>query len=207
MKKLGKFVVIILIVIMIILGKKIIDTKTFDYSEIVSDSLSSYYISGVTTDLKPIIELLDKYKNDDNIIQGIQTYSDNIVGGWYTYLDNKYLCDKSNVNSCRVQLDEFKVLSTRLNNLYTYKSSKGITIILPSVYNNLKYEGEKKITDLDKIVASPSAKSPSDSEEIRNKKCASAVDCENCREGLCKCYYVTQDKIRETVTCKKEESQ
>lgn len=206
-KKAGKFIVIILIVIMIIVGKKIIDNKTFDYTDIVNDSLSSYYISGIVDDLKPIIDLFEKYKSDDNIVQNIQTYSDDIIGRWYTYLDDKYLCDRSNVNSCRVQLEEFKILATRLNNLYTYRSSKGYTIILPSVYNNLKHEGDKKIADLEKVVASPSAKSPYNSEEIRAQKCNAAVDCENCREGLCKCYYVTENKTRESITCKKDTTQ
>lgn len=206
-KKIGKIIILVVIVCAILFGKSYIDNKTFDYTEIVSDSLSSYFISGNSSELKPIIDLLDKYKSDSKITYNIQSYSFEVVGSWYTYLDDKYYCDKNNLNSCKAQLEEFKLLAIRLNDLYTYKNNNGYSIILPSAYNNLKSEGEKKVAGLEKIVASPSAKNPSTSEEIRLSRCKSAIDCESCREGLCKCYYITENKTRDSVMCVKENQQ
>ncbi len=203
-KNIGKIIFIIFIILAVFMGKKYIDNKTFDYTEIVTNSLSSYFVSGSTNELKPIIELLEKYRKDEQMVYNIQTYSFEIVGSWYLYLDDKYYCDKNNLNSCKAQLEEFKTLSTRLNDLYNYKSSNNYTIILPSAYSNLKSEGEKKITALNKIVASPSSKNPYTSEEIRQRRCESAIDCENCRDGICKCYYITEDKTRDSVMCVKE---
>ncbi len=204
-KKAIKIFLVILFVLGIFFGKRYIDSMTFDYTEIVNDSLSSYYVSGVINDLKPIVELLEKYNNDEKMRNNIQTYSFKIVGGWYTYLDGKYFCDRGNLNSCKIQFEEFNALSSKLTGLYNYKSKNGYTIILPSGFNNLKSEGDKKIAGLKKIIESPSAKNPSDSEEIRIKKCKVAVDCEGCRDGVCKCYYINENNNREVVTCQKEE--
>ncbi len=201
-KNIGKLILLILVVVGIFFAKNYIDKKTFNYSEIVDGSLSSYYVSGAINDLKPIIELIEKYKKDEKMLYNIQTYSFEVVGGWYTYLDDKYICDKNNLNSCKAQLAEFKILTTKLNDLYTYRSSNSYTIILPSAYNNLKTEGEKKMSGLEKIIASPSAKNPYNSEEIRLQKCSKAVDCDGCRDGLCKCYYVNENKTRESISCK-----
>lgn len=204
-KNIMKIITLLVFVSAILWGKGYIDEMTFDYTDIVNNSLSSYYASGVINDLKPIVELLEKYNGNEKIRSEIQTYSFNIVGGWYTYLDGKYFCDRGNLNSCKIQYEEFNSLSSKLTGLYNYKSKNGYTIILPSGYNNLKSEGDKKIAGLKKIIDSPSAKNPSDSEEIRAQKCKVAVDCESCRDGVCKCYYINESNGRETVTCQKDE--
>ena len=55
-----KIIFVIMIVVLIIVGKNIIDKKTFKYEETLENSLSSYMVSGNTSDLDPIVELLDK---------------------------------------------------------------------------------------------------------------------------------------------------
>lgn len=203
-KALPKILFILLIVGIIFGGKKIIDYKTFDYKDIVTEGLSKYFVSGDVTELKPVIELLEKYVNEEEKRKEIQNFSLEIVASWYTYLDNKYYCDNINLNSCISQLAEFKVLNSKLTNLYSTKCEDGFTIILPSKYTNLSKEGANKVVNLEKAVNNPGAISPQDSEKIRITKCATVVptDCESCRDGLCLCYYVNpQTKDREPVKC------
>lgn len=203
-KNIIKIIFLVFVIAIIIGGKKYIDHKTFNYKEVVDQSITSYLVAGTTDKLEPIISILDKYANDATMKSNIQSYSYTLIGSWYTYLDGKYVCDKSNLNSCKVQLEEFNALDAKLQNLYSMKSKDGYTIIVTSAYNNLKSEGEKKISGLQKIVASPSAKNPLTSEEERLQKCMVAVDCESCRDGVCKCYYLDENKNREALTCKKD---
>lgn len=201
-KALPKILFILLIVGIIIGGKKIIDYKTSDYKEAVSESLTKYFINGNVEELKPVIELLEKYQKEEELRKEIQDYSLTIVGSWYTYLDNKYYCDNINLNSCIAQLAEFKVLNQKLTNLYQTKCEDGFTIIIPSSYTNLNKQGAIKVQGLEKVVNNPGSISPQDSEKIRKTKCATAVECSSCRENLCSCYYVdSQTKDREPVIC------
>lgn len=201
MKKYIKWIFLVVLIILVFIVKGMIDKKTIDYETILNDSFTSFYISSSKEDLKPAMELLNKYKNDENLRTKIQNYAFTIVGSWYKYLDEKYVCDRNNLNSCKVQLEEFKRLNNKLNDLYDYKTKNGYALLLPSAYSNLSSEGEKKITGLEKVIASPSAKNPKDSEEIRLEKCNKAIECNNCRDGLCKCYYM-DGKNREEITCK-----
>ena len=94
MKKfLPKLIFIICLVGVIIGGKKYIEYKTEDYTEVVSKGISKYFVTGDTKELKPIIKLLEKYEKDEVIRKDIQEYSLDIVGSLYLYLDNKYFCD------------------------------------------------------------------------------------------------------------------
>lgn len=208
MKKfIPKLFIIISIVLVVLIGKSVIDHKTVDYKTIVNESLMSFYVNGHVKELQPIIDLLEEYEDDDVIRADIQSSSLSIVGSWYTYLDEKYFCDISNLNSCKAQLDEFIILNNKLNNLYDFKCEDGFTIIIPSSYTNLKNQGIKKVEGLEKIIKNPSAKNPLTSEEIRLRKCLVAVDCDNCRDGVCKCYYIDEDKNREEISCKKDVQQ
>ena len=199
-----KLIFVLLLVVLVIVGKNIIDKKTFKYEETVEKSLSSYMVSGNISELDPIIELLDDYANDDTIRNDIQSYSFNFLGNWYTYLDGKFKCDRYNLNSCKVQLDEFRAINNKLQGLYSLKSEEGYSIIVTSAYNNLSSEGNKKVEGLEKLVASPNIKNPDDYETERQEKCAVAVDCESCRDGVCTCYYLDQDRNREELTCQKD---
>ena len=202
MKKfLPKLIFIICLVGVIIGGKKYIEYKTENYTEVVSKGISKYFVTGDTKELKPIIKLLEKYEKDEVIRKDIQEYSLDIVGSLYLYLDNKYFCDKNNLNSCMAQLDEFKILNQKLFNLYETKCDDGFTIIIPSSYTNLKNQGASKVASLEKVIGLASATSPQDSEEIRKTKCATATDCSNCRDNLCTCSYVDEDKNKESITC------
>lgn len=203
-KKFTKIILLLLIVAAIFLGKKVIDYKTIDYKEIVTKGLTDFYVTGVTSHLDPIVDILNEYENDEKIRNEIQKYSVELVGGWFTYLDEKYLCDYSNLNSCKAQLADFQAFLIKLDNLYLKKCNDGFTIIIPSSYTNFKSELEKKIKDINTVISSPSARNPQNSEEIRLKKCLVAVDCDNCRDGLCKCYYVDSNRNREEVVCKKD---
>ena len=198
-----KLIYIVIIVAMIIGGKFLIDYKTFDVSDVVNKSLSTYYINSEKNELKPIDDLLEKYSDDEIKRENIQNLSSEIVASWFLYLDDKYLCDLSNLNACKTQLEEFNLLKDKLKVLYEYKSSDNFTIILPSIFDNLNTEADLKIADLNKKISNPNAKNPLTSEEIHNRKCMLAVDCTNCRDGLCKCYYLDENKNREELVCQK----
>lgn len=200
-KLLPKLILIIAIVGVAIGGKKYIDYKTEDYKETVTKSLADYFISGDVSNLDDVIDILEKYEDDEDKRSEIQVYSLDIVGSWYLYLDDKYYCDNKNLNSCQAQLDEFNSLNEKLKNLYETKCDDGFTIIIPSSYTNLKNQGDVKVAALQKIVNLPSSTSPKDSETIRKAKCASAIDCENCRNNICSCYYTDENSNRETVSC------
>lgn len=197
-----KIIMLILLILIVIFGKMYIDNKTINYEEIVNASLSSYYISGSKTELKPITELLEKISYDDKLKAEVQKYSFSIVDSWSSYLEGKYTCTKSTLNSCLTQVEEYKVLDTKLKDLYNYKCKDGFTIILPSSYANLENTLTEKIAALNKIIKSPSAKDPKNSEEIRTEKCNNATVCESCRDGLCVCTYVNENKATEKLTCK-----
>lgn len=201
-KNFKKIFMILLFVAVILGGKKVIDFKTFNYEETVNSSLTSFYVKGEIKYLEPVIKILEKYKTDSNKRDEIQNYSYTIVKSWFSYLDSKYTCDFYNLNSCKTQLEEFKLLNAKLNKLYDYKCTDGYTIIIPSSYTNLKVEGEKKVKGLENIIKNPNSKNPDDSEQLRLKKCLSAVECENCRDNVCKCYYIDKDMNREEITCK-----
>ncbi len=196
-----KIITLVIIIIIILGGKWFIDNKTIQYEELVNESLSSYYISGNTKELQPIIDLLEKVKKDDKLKKEIQDYSLSIVNSWYTYLESKYNCSKSDLNSCLTQVDEYTLLDSKLKNLYSLKCSDGFTIILPSAYTNLVNVGEEKIASLNKMIKSPSAKEQKNSEEIRIEKCNKATTCESCRDGLCTCTYINDNKSSETISC------
>lgn len=197
-------IMIILIVVTVFVGKKVIDFKTIDYSETVTKGLADYYVNGVITHLDPIVSILDEYEEETEIRNEIQVYSGEIVGSWVTYLDSKYMCDYFNLNSCKAQVAEFQSLLAKIDNLYMKKSSDGFTIITSSLYNNLKSQIEKKIKDINVVISSPSARNPQNSEEVRLKKCVASVECSDCRDGLCKCYYVDENMNREEIICKKD---
>ena len=200
-KALPKILFIVVLVGVILGGKKLIEFKTEDYRETVTTSLTEFFISGDTSKLEPIIEILEKYEDDDEKRKEIQDYSLDIVGSWYLYLDNKYYCDNKNLNSCKAQLEEFNTLNDKLNKLYETKCEDGFTIIIPSSYTNLKNQGDVKVAGLQKIIDLPSATNPQDSETIRKTKCATATDCSSCKSNICSCYYTDENNNRETVSC------
>lgn len=206
-KAIFKIVIVVAFIGAIFGGKKYIDFRTFDYKPEVKDAITNYFVNDNRDGLDEILKILDKNKNNDNKRTEVQNYSYTLVGSWFTYVDQKYACDdttfRTNKNSCLVQLDEFKKLYDKLVVLYNYKSSEGYTIILPSYYNSLVSQVQKRIVDLEK--KAKSSRNPQTSEEERLEKCKKATECENCRDGVCRCYY-TSNGVREELTCQKDEA-
>jgi len=199
---LPKIIFLILVIGLIFGGKYVIDHKTYDYRKEVTDSLTKYFINGDTEDLEPIVKLLNTYVEDEEYRKDVQVYSADFIGSWFLYIDGKYYCSLGNKNSCVAQYKELDSLNKRLTALYEYKADDGYTIIVPSAYNNLTNEAASKLTALNNIINSSSARDPQNIEQIRTKKCQLTNECENCREGMCTCYYTDSDsKTRETLTC------
>ncbi len=201
-KKFPKIIYLLLIIAAIFIGKYIIDQRTYQFKEEVNTNLTNYFIEGQQDGLTQMTNLLEKYKHNEKKRTEIQNYAYSIVGSWFTYLDDKYICNNNNLNSCQVQLDEFKNLTDKLVQINNYKSKSGFTIILSNYYSSLKSQADKKISDLEAIVKASNSVNPKNSEEIRVEKCQKSTDCENCRDGVCRCYY-TSDGLREEITCNK----
>ena len=140
--------------------------------------------------------------DDEEYRKNVQSYSADIVGSWFVYMDNKYYCSLSNRNSCAAQYNELMDLSNKLEELYKLKADDGYTIVVPSSYNNLKKQVEKKVYALSNAMASNGSRDPQDIEQIRLKKCQLTNECERCYEGACVCYYTDNTtKIREELHC------
>lgn len=203
MKNITKIVFLGVIIALIVFGKQYIDKKTFKYEEVVDKSINEYFIYSDPTKLNDLKNLLDNYSDDESTTYDIQAYSGKVVWDWLTYIDNKYSCDRSNKNSCQVQLEEFQSLNNLINTFYNIKSKKGLTLMLKSTYSNIATQITGKITGLEKTIKSPSAKNPLDSEQVRQKKCAAVQDCSNCRDGVCTCTYIDGNRTEE-IRCNKE---
>ncbi len=203
MKKMIPKIILLLIVVAIILGGKyFIDYKTYDYREAVNDSLTEYFITGDTDDLKPIIKILDEHADDEKYRKDLQSFSGDFVGSWFVYIDSKYECSLGNKNSCAAQHVELTELQKRLTALYECEADDNYTIIVPSVYNSLNDQATQKITAISNILNSPSAKDAPTIEETRIRKCSMTTECESCREGTCVCYYTdSSTKVREELVC------
>ncbi len=207
-----KKIIIKIIIFAIVFGgifgtKRYIDYKTYDYKPEVKEALTNYFVNNDRNSLGDILNLLDKYKDDQEIREGIQKYSFDIVGSWFTYVDQKYACSEStyrtNKNSCMVLLDEFKNLNDKLVVLYGYKSKEGYTIIRDGNYNNLINQTSSRVKKIESSYIKTS-RNPQSAEEERLEKCKKATECENCRDGVCKCYYIA-NSVREELTCQKSE--
>ena len=213
-KKLIKKLVIFLIIFSIMFGgKKYIDYITVDYKTVVNESLAKYYVSTDAQDLEPIANLLTKYQKNANIVKNIQNYSYEKVGQWFLYIDDKYVCDKENLNSCIIQLKEFKYLMAKLELLAKVKGG-GYFILQSTIYEALKAEGESKIERLTTASKNKTYTSPENADAKYQKICADVNvdnDCKcNTSDGTCTCtYYVTDaknNKTPEEITCYKPET-
>lgn len=204
MKKMFKFIFLGIIIAIVIFGKQYIDKKTFKYEKTVDECISNYFINSDSKALTPLSELLDKYSDDEDIVYNIQSYSSDVIWSWFAYIDEKYECNRENLNSCKIQLEEFQRLTTLLNNLYATKTPKNqYTLMLNSSYNTITTEVNKKIPSIEKAINSPSAKNPLDSEQTRQKKCSAVQDCTSCRDGVCTCTY-TDGSHTEEIRCNKD---
>ena len=75
-KHLPKLIFVAVVLAVIFGGKAFIDYKTIDYKSIVNNGISNFFISGNTSELEPVIELLDKYANDEEI----RNYTNELLG-------------------------------------------------------------------------------------------------------------------------------
>ena len=135
-KHLKKIIILVLILGTFFGTKAIFKNNIINHEKIVNDALNSFYISGSSTDLKPVIELLNKYKNNDEKRVEIQSISYNTINSWYNYLNEKYLCDTKNVNACTAQENEIALLNSKLETLYNTKAEESNTIISATSYSS-----------------------------------------------------------------------
>ncbi len=192
---------LIAIISFIWFGKWFIDYKTFDYKTTINEALEKFYVSSQVSDLQPIVDLMDAYEKEDEVINKIQVHVANEVGKWYTYVDHKYNCDKTNKMACSTQMEEFNILNTKLGVIHGVKANKGL-IIDAKGYIELSAQGTKKVKTLKSLVLSAGSSNPLDSQELYEKRCNETVECENCRDQTCKCYFMDTDKTRNEIICK-----
>ena len=191
---------ILVVVSFVWFGKWLIDYKTFDYKATIHEALEKFYVSSQVSDLDPIVDLMDAYEKEEEIVNKIQVYVANEVGKWYTYVDSKYTCDKTNKMACAAQLEEFNILNTKLGVIHGVKANAGI-IIDPKGYVDLSAQGTKKVKTLKSTVLSAGSSNPLNSQELYEKRCNSTTECENCRDLTCKCYFIDEDMVRNEIIC------
>ena len=105
--------------------------------------------------------------------------------------------------ACAAQLEEFTNVNTKLGVIHGVKSSSGNIIIDPKGYLELSTSGSKKVKTLKSLVLSAGSSNPLNSQEIYEKRCSNAVECEQCRDSNCRCYFIDEtDKSRNEITCK-----
>lgn len=209
MKKALKFILIAGIIGGLVYGGlKILDIVTYDYLKVVDDSLTKYYSSASKADLEPATLLLDKYIEDYEKIEAIQERTNEVVDGWVTYVSTKYLCNNTNANACSVQLEELKILETKIGDLGNVESDEGEVLIASGDCDRQKDKVKAMIKTVDAIVKNKNSTSPKSDFEIEKEKCMKVVStaCENCsKTGVCSCNYIYPNGNKEVLTCYKPE--
>lgn len=204
MKNVGKILFLVIIVVGVFLGKKFIDDYAVDSSTVINDSLRKYYVSGLSSDLEPILDLLEKYSSFDDKKQDIQVAAVEYIDDWYNYVQLKYLCDTSNLNACSTQLDEVDLIEQRIEVLYNTRTSDGITIILPSHYQALVTKVSQIKENITDVTDSKRSKNAKSSEDIRLERCSN-VNLSNCScyssSTFCTCSYTDANKNSISLYC------
>ncbi len=200
-----KILIIVAVIATVIIGKKIIDNKTYDFTSEVKTSLNKYFASGNTKDLDKIIKLIDANEKDRDYIGRLEDFASEEVEKMYTYISDKYLCDKNNLNACEQALVEVQNLNQKIEDLYEYKSKDGSVIINPSTYKTLQRNGQEKEKNIESVIKSYASKNAPDSENIRLEKCEKATDCNcNASSKTCQCKY-TIGKSNFTLVCENKD--
>ena len=200
-----KLIILVLIIVTIIVGKKVIDNKTYDFSSEVRESLNKYFSSGNTKDLDKIINIIDENEKDRAYVDRIEDFASEEVEKMYAYVSNKYLCDKNNLNACAQALEEIKELNKKIDDLYEYKSKEGSLIINPSTYKTLQRNGQEKEKNIESVIKSFASKNAPTSESIRLQRCEQAIEC-NCNNSskTCQCKYNT-GKVTIPIVCENKD--
>ncbi len=201
-----KLIILVLVIVTIIVGKKVIDNKTYDFSSEVRESLNKYFSSGNTKDLDKIIKIIDENEKDRAYVDRIEDFASEEVEKMYAYVSNKYLCDKNNLNACPQALEEIKELNKKIDDLYEYKSKEGSLIINPSTYKTLQRNGQEKEKNIESVIKSFASKNAPTSEAIRLERCEKATEC-NCNNNAsktCQCKYNT-GKIQIPLVCENKD--
>ena len=201
-KLISKAAFLALIISIVWFGKWFIDYKTFNYKATIEEALDKFYVSNLVSDLQPIVDLLNTYEKEEEIVNKIQVHVGNVVKEWYEFIDGKYICDKANKMACVAQMDEFTNVNTKLGVIHGVKSKNGTIIIDPKGYVELSSAGTKLVKNLKSRVLSAGTTNPLNSQEIYEQRCEQAVECDSCRDTNCKCYFIDSDKSRMEITCK-----
>ena len=204
-KKIITICIILALVAFAFFGKKYIDDRYYDYRLDIEKGIDSYFVNGDFSSLDDSIKLLDKYKNNDEVRRGIQNYSTDYIKKQFQYVQNKYLCDIRNLSACKILFEDLKLLVKKVDGVYSKKTNDGYTLMLASSYNQLKSEINKKITSVETVINNPNSTYAPSAEDLYERNCAIATDCDNCRDGICSCYYLDKDNIKNSIVCNRPE--
>ena len=180
------------------LGRGYYYNNIYNYPRIINDSLEKFYVSNETGDLDPIGNVLDRYKNNENKLRDVQSKVYEVLKGWIDFLNTKYICDSSNVNSCRLYYNELINMKSNIRKVYVYRDK----IISQEKFSVLNSEIESKTEEVKEIIEDSSSVRGKSYEELRLDKCSKINDCQPCRDVLCNCTYVNNDGTKETVRCR-----
>ena len=209
MKKFIKFILVVGVIGGLVFGGlKLLDVMTYDYISVVDKAMNKFYASAQKEDLAPIAVLLDKYSEDLQKVDDIQSNVNDHVEQWISYLKDKFLCNSTNANACSVQLAEFENLQTKIEILSSVESDFGDKVLTASSYEKRLAEIEKNIKAAKAIVDSKTSTSPKSEIEMQKEKCATlgAASCDKCSQtGVCNCVYKHSNGQKEELTCYKPE--
>ena len=209
MKKFIKFILVVGVIGGLVFGGlKLLDVMTYDYISVVDKAMNKFYASAQKEDLAPIAVLLDKYSEDLQKVDDIQSNVNDHVEQWISYLKDKFLCNSTNANACSVQLAEFENLQTKIEILSSVESDFGDKVLTASSYEKRLAEIEKNIKTAKAIVDSKTSTSPKSEIEMQKEKCATlgAASCDKCSQtGVCNCVYKHSNGQKEELTCYKPE--
>lgn len=194
-------IVIAIIALVIIYGKKYIDRNAVNTEDTVIASLREYYITEDVKKLDPIMKLLENKSNKPEEIAKINQIAYVEIGKWHNYEIAKFTCSLSYLMACNKSIEGLNKLYGKLNQIYTLKTSGEDRILSAQAYNTLNNSLSTYITQRKTLAANTAAVNPRTDREILLAKCQYSSHCVDCNGNNAK--YCTCDYENTKITCPK----
>ncbi len=194
-------IVIAIIALTIIYGKKYIDKTAVNIEDTVIASLREYYITEDVKKLDPVLKLLEKNANKQENIAKINQIAYVEIGKWHNYEIAKFTCSLSYLMACNKSVEGLNKLYGKLNQIYTLKTSGEDHILSAQAYKALNESLSTYLTQRKTLAANTSAVNPKTDREVLLAKCEYSSNCVDCSGTNAK--YCTCDYENTKITCPK----
>lgn len=181
--------------------------RILNYKKIVDTSMEKFYISDKSEDLDQLSNLFSTYKHNDEKKSEVQDRAYTITQEWLDFVSKKYICDDTNINTCKIQLQEIKNVCSKIRNVHMYKvQDDKYTIIRFEDHEKLKTQCSKKEEEINTHIKSENATIGKNYHQTRIEKCHKVDRCDECKDGVCNnCSYVNIEGKIESIRCKESE--